>query len=186
MSEKSVLISLGDSRLKQISEIIGNKTCNKILDLLSEKEATVSDISRELHIPINTTDYNIKKLTESGLIEKKSHFWSVKGKKMPVYKISNKKIVISPKKTKSFASLLLALGITGLLAIAIKKMMVEEKINDIPLLKTESFLIQKTGDLSHVGFFQSIASWKWFLIGAWLAILIFFVISYIDERRRTK
>lgn len=187
MSEKSILIPVGDERLKDISEVISNKTCNKILNFLSEKEATISEVSKEMDIPINTADYNVKKLIKSGLIEKKSHFWSVKGKKMPTYVISNKKIIISPKKSKSLLSLILALGLTGFFALIVRKITpkISENIvaqEDI-MLKAERFTevaIQPPGVLS------TMAPWKWFLIGAWLAIVLFFVISSINERRTKK
>jgi len=70
MDEKSILINLGDEKAKWISEVIGNKSCNKILDLLAEKNLTVSDISHKLKMPINTVDYNVKKLVKAGLMMK--------------------------------------------------------------------------------------------------------------------
>jgi DNA-binding transcriptional ArsR family regulator len=197
--EKSVLVSLGDSRLKEISEVIGNKTCNKILDFLAENNATVSDISRELGIPLNTADYNIKKLTSAGLIEKSSHFWSIKGKKMPVYKLSNKKIVISPKRTKSILSLLLAFGIMGILAFALRWNMMGSDSNPPVFEDGSRALMAKVYDSeSAVGTLDvnsgdegnkttsKMDAWEWFLIGAWIAIVVLFVISYIDERRSKK
>ncbi|MFA4960520.1 MAG: helix-turn-helix domain-containing protein [Candidatus Pacearchaeota archaeon] len=194
MNEKSVLISLGDSRLKQISEVMGNKTCNKILEFLGDRDGTVSDISNELKIPINTADYNVKKLIQTGLIEKSSYFWSTKGKKMPIYRISNKKIIISPKKSRNVVSMILALGFTGIIAIILKKVTLTTELlyQNIPVTLRESgTLTLKAADatseaVSVPSIFTSIASWEWFLIGAWFAIALFFVLSIIDERRKTK
>ncbi|MDZ7908695.1 MAG: hypothetical protein U5N10_11055 [Gemmobacter sp.] len=36
---------------------------------------------------------------------------------------------------------------------------------------------------SSVGFFAGVGSWGWFLIGAWFAVLIFFIITLINGRR---
>ena len=47
-------------------------------------------------MPMNSVQYNISKLLEAGLIEEAKSWWSVKGKKMPTYKVANKLIVISP------------------------------------------------------------------------------------------
>ena len=96
-----MLISLEDSKSKAISEVLGSKTCKKIISYLSEKkEASQQDLSKALDIPMNTLDYNIKKLLESGFIQKrKNFFWSKKGKKIILYELSNKSIVISPKKS---------------------------------------------------------------------------------------
>ncbi len=99
MAKKYLLFSMDDERAKNLSGILGNKTCKKIIDFLSEiKEASEKDIADALKLPINTVEYNLKKLLNSGIIEKtKNFFWSKKGKKISMYKVSNKSIIISPK-----------------------------------------------------------------------------------------
>ena len=85
MSEdRFMLVSLEDSKSKAISEVLGSKTCKKIIGYLSEKkEASQKDLSTALSIPMNTLDYNIKKLLDSGFLQKrKNFFWSKKGKKI--------------------------------------------------------------------------------------------------------
>ena len=112
-----MLVSLEDSKSKAISEVLGSKTCKKIIGHLSErKEASQKDLSDALSIPMNTLDYNIKKLLDSGFIQKrKNFFWSQKGKKIAMYELSNKSIVISPKKSSSqkFKSILPAFILTA-------------------------------------------------------------------------
>jgi len=98
MANKYLLFDLNDEKSKKLGEVISNSTCKKIINLLAEKEQSASEIASELKIPLNTTTYNISNLIESGLIEQSKSFWSVKGKKMPSYKVVNKAIVISPKK----------------------------------------------------------------------------------------
>ncbi len=98
MTEKQVMIDLNDPRAGKIAEALANNTCKKILGLLSEKEMSATDISNSIKMPINTATYNIDKLVEAGLIEKTSQIlWSIKGKQIPKYKLSNKRIVISPR-----------------------------------------------------------------------------------------
>jgi len=98
--KKFIMINIDDERSKKVAEVISNPTCKKILNYIAEnKEKSEEDISKELAMPINTVEYNLKKLLESGLIEKsKNFFWSKKGKKINLYKPSNRHIVISPKK----------------------------------------------------------------------------------------
>ena len=206
MDEKHILVSLGDEKVKYIGEVIGNKTCNKILDLLSLEDLTVSDISKKLKIPLNTTDYNIKKLIKAGLIEKSSHFWSVKGKKMPTYKVSNRKIIISPKqiKTKNFAWVF---GLTTLAALAIREF--TKKTSEIlygqdlameiantpmraasPEVESVAMGTGMTNEIiettANPSFWQNMSPWTWFLIGAWFTILIFFALTIFNERRNKK
>lgn len=99
--EKFLLVSMDDSKAKSISDVLGSKTCKKIIDYLAENsEASQKDLSLALNIPMNTMDYNMKKLLDSGFVQKrKNFFWSKKGKKIVMYELSNKSIVISPRKS---------------------------------------------------------------------------------------
>ena len=122
MDDTQILVSLDDDRAKYIAEVISNKSCKKILNYLGQKEGTVSDVANDLKMPINTVDYNVKKLIRAGLIEKASHWWSVKGKKMPIYRVSNRKIVISPRSIMNYSKYLFALVITGIIALGLKSL----------------------------------------------------------------
>ena len=127
--EKYLNVDLYDPRSAAIAEVMTNKTCKKILELVTEKEMSESDIASSLNIPLNTVGYNIKKLLEAGLIEKsKVYFWSVKGKRIPTYRISNKKIIISPKRLISAVPIAMFAGILG--AILIIALLLSQ--NDIP------------------------------------------------------
>jgi uncharacterized secreted protein with C-terminal beta-propeller domain len=119
------MMNLDDEKSKKIAEILKSETCKKILDYLAEnKEKSEEDISKELNVPLNTVEYNLKKLVDSGLVEKsKNFFWSKKGKKINLYKPANRHIVISPKKRPSMNLLktivpLLLIGVALLAAIA--------------------------------------------------------------------
>jgi len=122
MTEKYLLFSMDDDASKKLGEVISNPTCKKIASLLAEKELTETDIASNLGIPLNTVDYNIKKLLAAGVIEKtKLRFWSVKGKRIETYKIANKLIVISPKKSigSKIKGILPGVIISGILAFFI-------------------------------------------------------------------
>ncbi|MCA9487600.1 MAG: beta-propeller domain-containing protein [Nanoarchaeota archaeon] len=101
-TDKFILMDMSDERSKKIAEVLGNKTCKKILDYLAENSnKSEEDISKELNIPINTVEYNLKKLLKTGLIEKSTNFfWSKRGKKIILYKPAKKHIIISPKNSK--------------------------------------------------------------------------------------
>jgi len=190
MEEKYIMFSMEDERIKQLSEALSNPSCKRILNLLSEKELTETDIARELKVPLNTVDYNIKKLISTGLIEKTSHFWSVRGKKMPVYKVSNRKIIISPNKSNSLVGLMVSVVGSGILALGIKKYLDWNVVqNDAVLMARDSFLqspamAEKTASVVAEIAVTGFAQWQWFLFGAWVGILLFFAISLISERRK--
>ena len=59
MKDKFILMGLDDERSQKVSQVLGNKTCKKIIDFLADiKEASEKDISNELKIPLNTAEYN--------------------------------------------------------------------------------------------------------------------------------
>jgi DNA-binding transcriptional ArsR family regulator len=205
MTDNTTFISLdlSDSRIKQISEIIGNDTCKKILRLIAEEELTETDISVKLGIPLNTIDYNIKKLLNSGLIESTKHWWSVKGKKIPSYRLSNKKIIISPRSFSSQKAVVSLLVITGFAGFAIKKLI--ETIEGENISASIKAEFAQRADLSTAetsqcvggasmncgagsagSWLANLAGWEWFLIGAWFGIILFFLFIKLRERRLKK
>ena len=171
---------MDDEKINHLADVLGNKTSKKIIDLLAEKnEASEKDIADFLGIPINTVEYNLKKLLKAELIEKtKNFFWSRKGKKIEMYKLSNKSIIISPKSSKissKIKSILPVAILSGFGAIAIKF-----------FIQAKSFSgeIQDkamTSGLKSFEIFQTIPNpqiWLWFLSGALLAIIIFAILNW--------
>ena len=108
MSKKYIVMDLEDKKISSLASVLSNKTSRKIVEFLAEKEeASESEIALELKIPANTVNYNVKKLVDSGVIEKSKKFlWSEKGKKILFYKVANRSIVISPKKLFSFKKII--------------------------------------------------------------------------------
>lgn len=118
MTEHYVSIDLDDERAGKVAEVLGNKTCKKILSMIAEKEMSQSELSESLKMPLNTLDYNIKKLVDGGFIEPvKGFLWSVKGKKIVKYKAVNKRIIIMPRF--GLKGIIPALIISGVVALGI-------------------------------------------------------------------
>ena len=97
MSEKFILVSLEDEKAKEIANIVSNDTCRKLLGYLGDKDASETDISKALSMPLSTVHYNMQNLLKHGLVEIKDFVWSDKGNKINVYKVAKKFIVIAPK-----------------------------------------------------------------------------------------
>ncbi len=207
-SNKYIMFSMDDERIKNLAGVLGNETCEKIIDFLAENdEASATDISEALKFPLNTVDYNIKKLVESGVVEKKKKFfWSAKGKKIVTYGLSNKSIVISPKKTsiKSKAKSI----ITGILGVGIatalvgwftkpgKVNFVDESTNFVPktlasggaealemdaAIQTATEAARDT-TINNINIFTEAAPstpfWVWFLVGGLVALFIFSIVNW--------
>ena len=96
-NDKFLMLNLEDDNSKHIANVISSETSKKILNLLSEKSLSETDIANKLNIPLNTVHYNVQQLLKSSLIEVKDFLWSEKGKKIQYYQLSNKLIIIAPK-----------------------------------------------------------------------------------------
>ena len=97
--EKFLLVSLSESKAKQLAQTISNETARKILDFLADKEATESELAKELNLPISTVHYNLTQLQKGGLVVSDEYHYSPKGKEVNHYKLANKYIIIAPKST---------------------------------------------------------------------------------------
>jgi len=185
-NKRYIMMDLDDEKIAKLSHVISNKTAKKIIDLLAEENLSESDIAKRLNIPVNTVEYNLKKLYIVGLVEKaKQFFWSPKGKKIPIYKLSRKEIIISTKKR--MPSVIPSLIAVALAAVGIR-IYTLFKASQIPTtdlqLKTEEIgaaSIEAVGPGIQVIQNASLASPEialWFLLGGLVAILIFLLWNY--------
>lgn len=194
MNNKYITISLEGDQAGKIAEVLGNKTCKKILALLAEKEASESDLANELKIPMNTAEYNIHKLVEASLIEKASHWWSVKGKKIPVYRLANKYIVIAPKKSNfsKFIPVALFSGAAAFLIRYFTSMNQSSQLNLASEMGEKAYVAAPSAATSIVdGAGEMLTNtaplvdralampvWAWFLIGAGFALLVLLIFNW--------
>ena len=137
--EKFILVSLEDDKAKKLAEVISNNTCRKILDKLSEKEYTETELSEHLKIPISTIHYNLKHLLQAKLVETTEFHYSKKGKEVQHYTLSNQYVIIAPKNIKEglrerlekiIPSAVLTLGI-GWIAQLLYKMRFNQELSTV-------------------------------------------------------
>ncbi len=203
-NDKFIMMSMEDSRTKSLADVLGSKTCKKIINYLAENpEASQKDLSVALKFPMNTMDYNIKKLLASGLVQKrKNFFWSKKGKKIVMYELSNKSIVISPKRSfgEKMKTLIPGFMLTTVGTFAVwvyDKIRIGRRSWDIGMVeKGEEIMMEKTTEFGGanmavmedavVNHARDVLSsspnlvWIWFLAGA---LLILFAYSIINWRK---
>lgn len=115
-----LLVSLEESESKELAKVISNKTSRKILDLLSKKDATETQIAKQLKLPLSTVHYNLQHLHKANLVKVDEFHYSEKGKEVNHYALANKLIIIAPKKTSrdTFVKKLKGILPVGLIALA--------------------------------------------------------------------
>src|SRR3989338_5164590 len=95
--KKFLMLSLEDEATRKVANAVSNESCRKILDMLSEKDATESEIAHKLGSPLSTVHYNLRQLVDVGLVSADEFHYSGKGKEVLHYKLANKYIIITPK-----------------------------------------------------------------------------------------
>ena len=189
MAKKYLMFSLNDDRVGNLGEILGNKTSRKILDLLSEKDLSESDISRILDIPFSTVSYNIGKLLKVGLIKEKMHLFSVKGKRVPLYTVSNRDILISPGES-SRDKLKGSVSLISVSAIFTAFIIWLERFRKIPreevfmgAAEAAPMLLEKSAEVtSSSGFPFGVVGW--FLFVMWFLVLAFVIFSHLKLNKK--
>jgi DNA-binding transcriptional ArsR family regulator len=94
--ETFLLVSMKEDKAKKLAQVISSETARKILDFLAQAEATESDISKEMAIPLSTVHYNLQQLLAANLIKAEEFHYSEKGKEVLHYSLANKFIIIAP------------------------------------------------------------------------------------------
>jgi len=185
MAEKYIIFSLEDEKARALGEAISNPACKKIVNFLADKEASASDISKELGMPLNNVDYSIKKLIGAGIVEKSKKFlWSVKGKRIENYRVVNKVIVISPRKTEVYSKLkelvpavFVSAIFTGVLGWYFRALAVVQKSADVAAESLMAASAQAPLVSSYSPSYP-LSPWIWFAFGWVVMLFILFMWSW--------
>jgi hypothetical protein len=94
--EPFMLVSLKEGKAKKLAQVMSSPTCIKLLEYLSGKDATETQIAAEMKIPLSTVHYNIQQLVEAKLVVADEFHYSEKGREVQHYKLANKYIIIAP------------------------------------------------------------------------------------------
>ncbi len=187
-----LLLSLEDAQIKRISNVISNDSCRKILDYLSNRDATESELASKLGIPISTVHYNLQQLVEAGLVSADEYHYSEKGKEVNHYRLANKYIIIAPKKAfgikeklKSILPVVLIISGTALVLQFVSKYLYKPMIPKVETMAAKSALIESASLAQDAAQAQSAMPEPniavWFFIGALFAILVYLLISALRK-----
>jgi DNA-binding transcriptional ArsR family regulator len=94
--ESFMLVSLKEEKAKKLAQVMANPTCTRILEHLAGKDATESQIAKDLDIPLSTVHYNLQQLVDAKLVINEEFHYSEKGREVNHYKLANKYIIIAP------------------------------------------------------------------------------------------
>jgi DNA-binding transcriptional ArsR family regulator len=130
MADEIVILEPGDERAQKISKAMGSQTASDILQLLAEHPKSLTEITERLVIPLTTAKYHIENLLEAGLISVAETRYSVKGREIKIYSLTNQLLIVAPR-TSNVRSLLLkyatlfCIVILGTLALSLASPVLE-------------------------------------------------------------
>ncbi|NQU98865.1 helix-turn-helix transcriptional regulator [Candidatus Woesearchaeota archaeon] len=210
--ESFLLVSLNEDKAKELAQVITNDTCRMILDYLADNEATESEVSKELKLPISTVHYNLQQLIKGGLVVAEEFHYSEKGKEVNHYKIANKYIIIAPKTTWGLKEKLRkvlpisAVVVVGAFAVEFARRFLgtsgasfKAAMENAPAVRTMASeaamdygaepvmtAAEETAPVVQDIVVQSFPIWQqaalWFLVGGFVAIVTYLVVDWYRNR----
>ena len=188
---KFLLVSLKEEESKKLAQIVSNNTSRKILDYISDKEATESELARELSVPISTIHYNLSALVNGKLVEAEEYHYSAKGKEMLHYRLANKYIIIAPKSTWGIKEKLMSILPASLIAIIISSI-IWLKPEEVSRAATDSFALKSApaaeamlaDTAPAVAMASGIDPALWFLLGCMLMAVLILVTDFIIYKKK--
>jgi len=122
MTGNVVVLEPGDERAQKIAKAMASQTANDILTLLATGTKSLTDITEQLNIPLTTAKYHTENLLDAGLIIVSETRYSIKGREVKMYSLTDQLLIVAPKQTNIRALLLkysslFGIVIAGTLAI---------------------------------------------------------------------
>ena len=117
MADNVVFLEPGDERAQKIAKAMGSQTANDILQILGEGPRSLTDITERLNIPMNTAKYHVENLLDAGLIAVEKTRYSIKGREVKIYMLTNQLLVVAPRQSNVRSLLLKYASLFGIVAV---------------------------------------------------------------------
>ncbi len=118
MAENVVVMEPGDERAQKIAKAIASPTAGDILQILAENPRSLTDITDRLSLPMNTAKYHIDNLLDAGVISVADTKYSVKGREVKIYSLTNQLLIVAPRRSDIRSLLLKYASLFGIVALA--------------------------------------------------------------------
>jgi DNA-binding transcriptional ArsR family regulator len=116
MADNIVLLEPGDERAQKIAKAMGSQTASDILQFLSDGQKSLTDITERLAIPMTTVKYHVENLLDAGLISVAETKYSVKGREVKLYSLTNQLLIVAPRQSNVRSLLLKYASLFGIVA----------------------------------------------------------------------
>jgi len=99
MTGEVVVLEPGDEQAQKIARAMSSQTAGDILAILAAGARSLSDITDQLNIPLTTVKYHVGNLLDAGLIRVSETRYSIKGREVKMYALTDRLLIVAPKRT---------------------------------------------------------------------------------------
>jgi DNA-binding transcriptional ArsR family regulator len=118
MAENILVLEPGDERAQKIARAMASQTASDILQQLAEGPTSLTDIAERLGQPMNTVKYHVENLLEAGLIAVTDTKYSVKGREVKLYSLTNQLLIVAPRQSPVRSLILKYASLFGIVILA--------------------------------------------------------------------
>lgn len=117
MAETVIVLEPGEEKATKIAKAMASQTASDILKFIGEGPKTSTEISERLSLPMNTAKYHIENLLDAGLISVSATKYSVKGREVKVYSLTNQLLIVAPRQSNVHSLLLKYVSLFGIVVL---------------------------------------------------------------------
>ena len=117
MTDSVLILEPGDERAQKIAKAMSSQTANDILNILREGQQSQTEITERLAIPLTTAQYHIENLLDAGLISVAATRYSVKGREIKYYALTNQLLIVAPRQANVRSLLLKYASLFGIVIV---------------------------------------------------------------------
>jgi DNA-binding transcriptional ArsR family regulator len=100
VTEELIILEPGQEQAQKFIKAISNQNASDVLQLLKGTgPLRLSDIAERMGMSLNATKYHIENLMDAGLLEISNTRYSVKGRKVKMYRMKNQIFIVAPTMT---------------------------------------------------------------------------------------
>jgi DNA-binding transcriptional ArsR family regulator len=95
--EEVIILEAGHEKAQKFIKVMSNQSASDVLQLLKDGGGLrLSDIAERLGMSLNATKYHIENMMDAGLLEISNTRYSVKGRKIKIYRMKNQIFIVAP------------------------------------------------------------------------------------------
>ncbi len=190
MKSPYLMVSLEDSESKAVAQVLSNDTSRQIMKYMTgHDKVSETEIAKTLDLPLSTVHYNMQHLLKTKLVEALEFHYSEKGKEVLHYSLSNKIIVIAPKKDdkKLLKKALPVIGFIGLFTVGLS--ILRENVFSQSSMRlmagtAEATIMKSTSEqIAAVPSVFSSSIVFWFVAGALITLGFYMLFDYLSNKK---